>query len=156
MRTQHEDKAERLGPPRLEPPECQVGHRLYIGAECPGCGKKLPVGPYTSAQMTEYFGAGVFLNGRPISEPDPAEIANPILDRELELRRELKAMNDRAQESKIALSVAESKGDRDGVADSHSALLVAESEIVRIGRAIRREEAQRAGRIRSWRTKHPR
>jgi hypothetical protein len=40
------------------------------------------------------------------------------------------------------------------VADARNDLLVAESEIPLIARAIRREEAQRAGRVRSWLIKH--
>jgi hypothetical protein len=157
MRGQDYENKQRAGTfpvPRFEPVECQPGHKLFKGRACPSCGLAIPVGPYTPQQMGELFGSQLYLGQHPASVGRPEEEANPITERELELRRELKAMNDRAQDAKLAISAAEAKGDRAAVAAARDHHHVAASEIPLIARAIRREEAQRAGRIRSWLIKH--
>lgn len=147
--------------------ECVVRHGWYKGASCDECGLDIPVGPYTSEQMSELFGSTLFVGQRPANDPLPEELAHPMTQRELDLTAEHAALSASINELKQRLSRGDERPATGLVAtvidaltgrpagnepddDTSGRLLVAEGRWERVNRQLRAERAQRAGRQRAW------
>lgn len=153
----------------LAPPfrECVVRHSWYKGTSCDECGLDIPVGPYTSEQMTELFGSTMFVGQRRADEPAPEQLANPVTQRELDLAAEHATLTTQINELKQRLSHGDERpaigpvqtiidaltgrpAGNEPDDDTETKLLVAEGRWERVNRQLRAERAQRAGRMRSW------
>jgi hypothetical protein len=170
MRGQDYENKQRAGAGSVatqDPPWCQRAHHVYKGSTCPDCRLAIPVGPYTSEQMSELFGATTFVGQRRAKDPTPEEVANPITQRELDLTAEHAALTTQINELKQRLTHGDQRpaigpvqtiidaltgrpAGNEPDDDTATRLVVAEGRWERVNRQLRAERAQRAGRIRSW------
>lgn len=146
-----------------ERPDCFRLHKVYAGGPCPSCELKIPTGPYTSGQMEEFFGQQLYNGQRRSDEPDPADVANPPTERELDLERLHGAATKRYNEALVGLARAEGfLAHRTGMThapagvdpDAQQAALderaIAEAEVESLHRQLLRERADRRDRIKGW------